>query len=809
MRRIALLLLTLLMLAPASLIHGQKITLYAANRPAERIFTEIMRQSGMNFIYTSDILKGLTFTVDVKDTPLEKVLEEIFSNTDIDFRIKGRNVTLFRRSKTNPKHNPITVTVKTDTVHSLPGVEINSSRNYTLTMESPEVGALNLNRSVIASTPVVFGESDVIKTLQLEPGVSAGVEGLAGMYVHGGNADENLYMLDNVPLYQVNHFGGLFSAFNTEAIHNVDFYKSTFPARFDGRLSSYMNVQTKEGGTDGHHGSFRLGLTSGAFNIDGPLRGDHTTYSIAVRRSWYDLFLLPAVAIYNKVNHESNLSLGYAFTDINARIDHKFSPRSKAHVGFYFGDDYLKLGEEDKPNKNYNELDGYKNSLRWGNLLASAGWDYSLSHSLIGHLTGAFTRYRTKLFHESYAKLREEGKTVSQNTDRITSRNHINDWLLKADFDWIPGYGHNVDFGTSFTFHHYLPLRTTRTINTPQISAGAQEQESSFRATEFNLYVSDNWSLNDNLRINYGAHFSLFRIDGKTHTGLSPRLSVRYTPADGWAVKAGYARTVQYVHQIMESALSLPTDQWVPIVGAQKPPVSDQISIGAYHSLPEGFSFSLEAYWKKMNNLLEYGDEHYLLPPDSFRGEKMTAGSGRARGIDFKVTKEFGKFTGHLSYSLLWADRRFPDRNGGRRYPATYDNRHKINVLLNWKISPKWDLSASWTGMSGNRMTLPTQIWSDPMIMGPYGYDMYLPAETNNVRLPFYHRLDLNFRRNTRRGFWDFSLYNAYCNMNTIAIVTAVHSSYFHYSYSDSPGHTYKKLRLLPIIPSVSYTWLF
>ena len=808
MRRIAIIMLTLLLLAPASLIHGQKITLYAANRPAERIFTEIMRQSGMNFIYTSDLLKGLTFTVDVKDMPLENVLREIFSGTDIAFRIKGRNVTLFRRTKAAPKHNPITAHAQTDTVHSLPGVEINSSRNFTLTMESPEVGALNLNRSVIASTPVVFGESDVIKTLQLEPGVSAGVEGLAGMYVHGGNADENLYMLDNVPLYQVNHLGGLFSAFNTEAIHNVDFYKSTFPARFDGRLSSYMNVQTKEGGTDGHHGSFRLGLTSGAFNIDGPLWRDRTSYSLAVRRSWYDLLLLPTVAIFNKVNKESNVSLGYAFTDINARVDHRFSPRSKAHVGFYLGDDYLKLGEEDKYNKNYNELDGNKNSLRWGNILVSAGWDYALSHVMTGRLTGAFTRYSTRLSHEVYTKLLEEGNTVSQSTDRITSRNHINDWILKADFDWLPRHNHNVDFGSSFTFHHYLPSRTTRTVNTPQISAGARGEESSFRANEFNLYASDDWSLNDNLRLNYGAHFSLFRIDGKTHSSLSPRFSMRYTPADGWAVKGGYARTVQYVHQIMESSLSLPTDQWVPIVGSQKPLTADQISIGAYCSLLEGFTLSLEAYWKKLNNLLEYGDEHYLLPPDSFLGEKMTAGSGRARGIDFKVTKEIGNLTGHLSYSLLWADRRFPDRNGGRRYPATYDNRHKINLLLNWKINRKWDISASWIGMTGNRMTLPSQIWSDPMI-GPYHYDMYLPAETNNVRLPFYHRLDLNFRRNTRRGFWDFSLYNAYCNMNTVAIVTATHSSYFHYSYSDSFYHTYKKLRLLPIIPSVSYTWLF
>ena len=225
-------------------------------------------------------------------------------------------------------------------------VIVEGSRNQTITMNSANIGALNVSRDMIAKTPVIFGESDVIKTLQFEPGVSGGVEGTAGMYVHGGNVDENLYMLDNIPLYQVNHFGGLFSAFNTEAIKNVDFYKSTFPAKFDGRLSSFMDVYTRDGSNKKLNGSIRIGLTSGAANIEGPLWKDKTTFSLAVRRSWFELITIPAVAIANSVNGkgDDDFTFGYAFTDVNAKIAHKFSNRSKIYGMFYYGEDYLKNG---------------------------------------------------------------------------------------------------------------------------------------------------------------------------------------------------------------------------------------------------------------------------------------------------------------------------------------------------------------------------------------------------------------------------------------------------------------------------------
>ncbi len=336
---------------------------------------------------------------------------------------------------------------------------VHGDKNNSLAMESASIGALNIGRGIIASTPVIFGESDVIKALQLEPGVSPGVEGMAGMYVHGGNVDENLYMLDNIPLYQVNHFAGLFSAFNTEAIRNVDFYKSSFPAKYDGRLSSFMDVHTKDGSLEEHHGSVKLGLTSGAFNIDGPIWKGRTSYSFAIRRSWYDLLTIPAMAIYNSFSKDEKLETGFAFTDINAKINHRFSDRSSAYVMFYFGEDYLHV----KQSWDKDVTDGYydlnKNNLRWGNLVASAGWNYVISPSIFGEFTAAYSRYSSRLSHYEEDGEKEEGRILSYSMSEVNSDNNIHDWIFRADFDWHPHSGHTVNFGASYVRHGFLPFR--------------------------------------------------------------------------------------------------------------------------------------------------------------------------------------------------------------------------------------------------------------------------------------------------------------------------------------------------------------
>lgn len=684
-------------------------------------------------------------------------------------------------------------------------------------VSSASVGHINLSSASISNTPVIFGESDVIKTLQLQPGVSAGMEGLSGMYVHGGDNDQNLVMLDNVPLYHVSHLGGLFSAINTQVIKNVDFYKSSFPARYNGRLSSVVEINTKDGSLTSHHGSATLGLISGSFNIDGPIVRGRTSYSVAIRRTWIDLITAPAVAM---VNHYSDdlLVFGYNFTDLNAKVNHRFNDRSRMYVSLYWGNDRLKSGyKEDygslSEDMMYNTYEQTAH-MNWGNLVASAGYTWQAADRLYTNVTGSFTRYSSSLKSEINEML---GQT-SLESDRRSSaidKNNIGDWSMRAEAEWIPSQAHHVVAGAGYVYHRFTPRdKVTKQIYNGSI-VSASDVRDVVSASEVCAYIGDDWHITSRLRADYGANFGLFSIGGHTHTEIDPRVSLRWLVTDNLSVKGAYAGMSQYVHQLTTSVLSLPTDQWVPIDGSFSPERVDNMSFGVSVRLPWlGLNFNAEAYWKRMEHILDLRDDYYLVPQSAPWYERLCEGKGRARGFDFMLERRTGAVTGQLSYSLLWADRQFADRNGGRRYPARYDNRHKINILVNWHINDRWKINAAWTGMSGNRITLSTQDYAildapDMPAVGDPVWDgqLDLPGTRNGYRLPFYHRLDLSAVRYTRRGFWTFSLFNAYCNMNTIVVrkdrLLLVDAN----GVAEFPS--YKRFKLLPVIPSVSYTWNF
>lgn len=878
-------------------LTAQNISLKAVNRPATEVFSAIMEQSGKNFIYSSDLLKGIRVSVDLKKQPLDKALHQIFDNTGVRFIIHGDDILLIADKKERqtpvaresaPKvtvsgfvresgneeavigayvratraNDSTIVASATTNVHgfftmsvpegsatlmcSYPGsrlwekemtlkhdtnlairlesatqleeVVIVGSKNRVLTMVSPLTGALNITGKAISATPTIFGESDIIKTLQLEPGVSPGVEGMAGMYVHGGNSDENLYMLDNIPLYQVNHFGGLFSAFNTDAIRNVDFYKSAVPSKYDGRLSSFVDVNTRDGARDHFGGSFKLGLTSGALSLEGPI-GKRTSYSLALRRSWYDVLTVPALAIINSISNNGEKTIfRYAFTDLNAKITHEFSRRSALSIGAYYGNDYLKGGNESvyhssmSDNSETREKD--VTEMSWGNTVVNARWKYVFSPRLFGTLTGAYSRYSSEMTkRQDYEYDYDDG--IAKESDfkysRDESDNKIDDIIAKADFEFKPDNSYILSFGASYIRHSYLPSRSKHTLINPEAEIVVSDNARHTGANEVGAYVGNDWHPSDHWRLNGGVNTSLFNIYGKTHFNLSPRLALMWSPRADRTFKASYARTVQYVHQLSESSISLPTDQWIPISANGKPQTSDKVSVAANFTRRFGsadYTLSVEGYMKWMRNLIEYRDEYYIIPPSWGHEARLVSGKGQSKGIDIKIAKETGRITGHISYSLLWADRTFEGKNRGLTYPARFDNRHKINISANWKINDRWSVGASWTGMSGNRITLPTQCWVDPDLDGYSPIDPTLVTEVNNYRLPFYHRLDLGFTRYTKHGYWTFSLYNAYCHMNVIGV--RLGEEWKDNSYGDWVYYPkFQKVKLLPIIPSVSYTWIF
>lgn len=817
MRRI----LILAILASVTLMAVAKnVTLRAENEPAASVFRTLMEQTGKNFVYSSDLLSDLRVTVDVRNKPLKKALDMIFEGTDIEYRVKGKNVVLRRKERKIKKSTSSTVISRPLEViaPSLDATMLDEllvvSRLEAPAVETSEIGAKKVTAEEVRRAPVLFGEADVIKTLQMQPGVNEGTEGIAGMYVHGGNADENLYMLDNVPLYQVNHFAGLFSAFNTDIIRYIDFFKSSMPAKYDGRLSSFMDVRLQNGNTEGHHGTARLGLTSGAFNISGPI-GSRTTYLLGLRRSWYDLLTIPMLAIINSSQDETT-RFHYYFMDLNAKVSHRFSSKASGFVSVYFGDDMLHTGVKDGDfdGEFFGSVEDDKYKLHWGNLLVQTGLNYRFSPVISAEFTAAYTRYFSSMRHRDIFKS-SDGISVATAEDIAETDNNINDWIFRGDFDWQPNDNSRVRFGAGYVRHSFLPARTVRTTLVESTKIESRDSAWAYGANEVNAYIEDDWRISDRVRVNAGFHASLFHIDGKVRHGLSPRLSLAYRPLDNLAVKAAYSRTVQYVHQLSQSYLALPTDQWIPVTGDFKPQTADKIALGAYFQMPDvGFAFSLEGYCKWMHNLIDYCDEYYLKPPMEMWNARLTSGKGSAKGLDFKFEKTSGKLTGHIAYSLAWADRTFADKNGGHTFPARFDNRHSVNILLNWNISSRVQLSASWTGHSGNRFTLLPQMWQAPDFGTPEGWgsaEVPLRAGINNYQLPFYHRLDLSCTVRNSRGYWTFGLYNAYNHMNTIAIkrgYKTVLTSTPDAAYFESRP-VFQKIKLLPIIPSISYTWQF
>lgn len=808
------LVLFLILLCVPVTLSAQKVTVHADREPAAKVFRSIVEQTGRNFVYSSALLKDVRVSVHAKNKPLKRVLSDMFRGTEIEYSFRGNNIVLKRKrpAAVRKREAPRVKLNVVDTVESRMLEEVVVvSRLEAPSVETAEIGAEKITAEDIRNTPVAFGENDVIKTVQMQPGVTEGIEGFAGMYVHGGNADENLYMLDNVPVYQVNHFAGLFSAFNTETIRYVDFFKSSIPAKYDGRLSSFMDVRLKTGVPEGHHGSAKLGLTSGAFNISGPI-GSKTTYLVGLRRSWYDLLTIPLLAIANSSSDGEKIRFQYYFMDLNAKVNHRFSENANGFVSVYFGDDLLKTGSKELCEGSNGWSDDDKFDFHWGNLIVQAGLNYRLSPQITSEFTAAYTRFFSSMKHDDISKEYVFDKETEMRTQSKTD-NNINDWIFRGDFDWQPHFNSRVRFGVNYVRHSFLPSRTVNEYTFNATKTLTRDLPGSYGANEFNAYIEDDWKLCEHVRLNAGVHGSLFNIEGRTNHGFSPRLSISYRPIDNLSVKAAYSRTTQYVHQLTQSYLALPTDQWVPITGNFKPQTADKVSVGGYWQTAEGdCSVSVEGYYKYMRNLIDYKDEYYLWPPQDIWNARLTSGHGTAKGVDLNVEKSFGRVSGRVSYSLAWADRTFKEKNGGVTYPARFDNRHSIKILVNWDVSDKVQLNAAWSGHSGNRFTFMPQVWTGAGFGSQFGYgDVPLRCGVNNYQLPFYHRLDLSCTVRNRRGFWTFSVYNAYCHMNTIAIRCGYKEVFENtpdgWTYTSKP--VFQKVKLLPIIPSVSYTWQF
>ena len=648
------------------------------------------------------------------------------------------------------------------------------------TVEQTQMSVHRIPIQTIHTAPVLGGESDLLKTLQLLPGVKFGNEGSAGLYVRGGSPDQNLILLDGVPVYNVSHLFGFLSVFNSDAINHVELIKGGIPARYGGRLSSVLDISMKEGNLKERQGVFALSPIAGRFTYEGPIKKDTSSFIVSARRTWLDA----VAAVASLLNDRS---FGYGFYDLNAKYNHKLNANDRVYISFYTGRDrFFDTFNDGEDRSTFN--------FRWGNLTSVARWNHVFGPKLFSNTALSYSSYN---FFQEY-RVKQEG------TDFFSQvRSRIQDAKLQADFDYAPGLSHALKFGTKLSRQRFSP----DVVQLVNASADTTFNNQDFiNAINLEAYLEDDIAISGRLSVNVGARGSAFWVGGKTYANLQPRLASRYLLHPTLSLKASYTNMVQYLHLLTNSSLGLPTDLWVSSTENIAPQRSEQVAVGATQSLGNGaYEVSLEGYYKRMSNLITYREgANYLFQNGETWENKVVAGDGESYGVELFVNKKRGRMTGWLGYTLSYTNRWFDAIDEGRKFPFRYDRRHDISVLLSYTLPKDRLLSLTFVYATGSAITLPTaryqgvrppsweyadfdqHVFDDRVLLGP----------RNNYRMPDYHRLDISYqrRKETKRlnqRTWIFSLYNAYSRLNP----------YFLY---ESNGKL-KQYSLFPIVPSVTY----
>jgi len=664
-----------------------------------------------------------------------------------------------------------------------------------------QMGKISLPIDQIKSIPAFLGEVDILKAIQLIPGVRNAGEGSAGFYVRGGGPDQNLILLDDAVVYNSGHLFGFFSVFNADAIKNVTLIKGGMPAQYGGRLSSVLDVAMKEGNNQKMEVDGGLGLIASRLSIQGPLKKNKASFIVSGRRTYIDALIKPFIGKSSQF-HGS----GYYFYDLNAKVNYIFSQKNRLYLSGYFGRDVFDFR---------NSTQSLEFKIPWGNSTGTLRWNHVFNKKLFLNTTAVYNDYN---FYFSGA----------QNNFKIKIASGIRDLSLKQDYDYYPFSQHKIKFGFNYTWHRFTPSVVSG--NQDSVQFRPNNAQIKF-AHEAGIYIQDNWDISKKLSINAGIRASYFmqvgpnkiyttdengnRIDSivfgkgkkvKSYGGLEPRLTVRYALNDNNSVKASVTRNLQYIHLVSNAGTTLPTDVWVPSTYLVKPQLSWLYAAGYFRNFHNNmFETSLELYYKSMQNQIEYKEGFTPSTIDDTENS-FTFGKGWSYGAELFIHKVKGKFTGWLGYTLSYTWRKFPELNFGNKFPAKYDRRHDLSLVAMYELNDKWKFGATFVFGTGNAATLPQRFY----IIGGVLTQEY--SAINQYRLPSYHRLDLsatltpkrNYRRKVKRE-WVFSVFNAYSRKNPFFI------------YFDQTGSPYtgdlkiqaKQVSIFPILPSVTYNLKF
>ncbi|WKN44087.1 TonB-dependent receptor [Tunicatimonas pelagia] len=681
-------------------------------------------------------------------------------------------------------------------------------------LEHPQMSAFTLRPQEMEQLPTLAGEVDLIKVAQLLPGIQSGNEGSSDLIVRGGGPDQNLILLDGVPVYNVGHLLGLVSVFNTDAVKRVDVVKGGFPARYGGRLSSVVDIQLKEGNTQERHGSGAIGLLSAKYLMEGPLGSSgKTSYLFSVRRTWLDL-----LAQLGQVISDTEDRGQYNFFDINAKINHRFSDNDRVYLSAYTGrDSFSTRLRGDQPGVSFQE----SSAINWGNITSALRWNHVFTPKLFANLTATYSQYAFAV--DATSQEENEAQSV-EGSIAYTSR--VRDLGLQWGVDYAPDPRHAIKAGFNTTFHRFRP----GAINYSQVNQDTVQLDSTFndqpiQALEGFVYLEDEIQATDRLRANVGVHASGFLVDRTSYHSVQPRLSIGYQLTSRSTFKASYTRMAQFLHLLTNANLGVPTDIWVPTTARIRPQRAWQAAVGTAHQIGR-LTLEIEGYYKEMQNVIDYQEANsiwddpdgFLLESGSNWEDKVIAGEGRSYGAELLLRRAQGRLTGWFGYTLAWAERRFDEIDEGAWFPSPYDRRHDLSLVASYQLFPRISIGSNFVYATGRPVTLPIANYLPPDL-----YDGAPPnrrfvatsidyfGSRNSYRMPAYHRLDvsINFTKQKKWGerTWSLSVYNTYNRQN--AYYWFVQGGTIQRNDRLSPDRRLYQVSLFTIIPTISYRFTF